>query len=292
MHLQPGEEAKWGMCMALQLFHVASVGLCVVAGYEDGTAAFWRLDSPTQPTCSARLHEEPVMALAIDSCCTGEWQALQGLHFVYLGASCATLCPWHEGPARHEARSIALCIADAGVCHELKGHVHCGFSPASGVFAGGVSGAADDKVVFFCIDWELPALCMRKSLQVKQQGIADLAIRNDGRVTASAGWDSKVRVMDYRKAKALAILRYEVSQLFLTDGQGFASMNYEHCLSAAVSTDCSCQHLEPLERCQLGSSNAPSDRHATDPFCVQVSQGGRNLCLLARTRWTSGVCLA
>ena len=45
------------------------------------------------------------------------------------------------------------------------------------------------------------------TVEVKQQGIADLAIRQDQRIFASAGWDSKIRVFSYGKCKALAILQ-------------------------------------------------------------------------------------
>lgn len=50
-------------------------------------------------------------------------------------------------------------------------------------------------------------LALTASLEVKQQGIADICIRQDQRLFATAGWDGKIRVFNYRKHKALAVLQ-------------------------------------------------------------------------------------
>lgn len=49
---------------------------------------------------------------------------------------------------------------------------------------------------------------MRHPVDLPQAGIADVAIRADGRLFASAGWDNKVRLYSYPRGKPLAVLRY------------------------------------------------------------------------------------
>lgn len=86
----PLEESKWGMCMSLTLFNRVGVDApLVAAGYEDGRLAVWRLAfrQPASsgkggsaevksgglqppmlrsPLFSTKLHNEPLMALALN----------------------------------------------------------------------------------------------------------------------------------------------------------------------------------------------------------------------------------
>ena len=72
---------------------------------------------------------------------------------------------------------------------------------------GGLCAAADNKIHRFSLYPEEQLLELQGTLEVKQQGIADLAIRQDQRIFASAGWDNKIRVFNYVKSKPLAILQ-------------------------------------------------------------------------------------
>lgn len=60
-----------------------------------------------------------------------------------------------------------------------------------------------------CFFLDLPAqqFTLQVTLEVKQQGIADICIRQDQRLFATAGWDGKIRVFHYKKQKALAVLQ-------------------------------------------------------------------------------------
>jgi WD40 repeat protein len=62
--------------------------------------------------------------------------------------------------------------------------------------------------VFFAMDWAACKLTQRASLQLKSPGIAAVAVRQDGRIAASAGWDKQLRVWHYAKARPLAVLQY------------------------------------------------------------------------------------
>ena len=50
-------------------------------------------------------------------------------------------------------------------------------------------------------------LSMTAVLEVKQQGTADICIRQDQRLFATAGWDGKIRVFHHKKRKPLATLQ-------------------------------------------------------------------------------------
>lgn len=75
------------------------------------------------------------------------------------------------------------------------------------ICAGALCAAADNKVHSCWLHPKQKLLELHKTMEVKQQGIADLAIREDQRIFASAGWDNKIRVFNYAKCKPLATLQ-------------------------------------------------------------------------------------
>ena len=78
------------------------------------------------------------------------------------------------------------------------------------VYAGGLCAAADNKLHCFSLDMSAQPLKLSATLEVKQQGIADMCIRQDQRLFATAGWDGKIRVFHYKKRKALAVLHLKL----------------------------------------------------------------------------------
>ena len=46
-----------------------------------------------------------------------------------------------------------------------------------------------------------------KALELRKEGISDVALRGDDRLLATAGWDGRMRLYNYRKAAPLAILK-------------------------------------------------------------------------------------
>ena len=62
-------------------------------------------------------------------------------------------------------------------------------------------------VIKFGIDREGNTLQVLRQVPLKQPGIADAAVRHDGLIFATAGWDHAVRVFGCKKLKLLAVLK-------------------------------------------------------------------------------------
>ncbi|TPX41702.1 hypothetical protein SeMB42_g05457 [Synchytrium endobioticum] len=71
----------------------------------------------------------------------------------------------------------------------------------------GVAAGAENRIATFSIEFDEAG--STKSLQyalLPSAGIADVAIRGDGRIVATAGWDSKIRIFAMKKLRPLAVL--------------------------------------------------------------------------------------
>ncbi len=79
--------------------------------------------------------------------------------------------------------------------------------PFSAVHTGGASGAAEDKVVCFACKAVPGEVTERARLGIPKPGIDALALRPDQRIFAAGGWDGRVRIFNYGKAKPLTILK-------------------------------------------------------------------------------------
>lgn len=92
---------------------------------------------------------------------------------------------------------------------------------------GGVSGSADEKILFFTVDLAETTLKVNKEIVLGRPGIADISIRGDNKIIATGGWDHRVRIYDYHRRRPLAILKYHAKGVtgvsFSADNQILAS---------------------------------------------------------------------
>ncbi|KAM0912715.1 hypothetical protein ACQ4PT_012617 [Festuca glaucescens] len=91
----------------------------------------------------------------------------------------------------------------------VKYHSESALSIAiDGLCTGGISGGADSKIALFSLDHQKGTFSLRNEVEIERPGIASIAIRPDNKITATAGWDHRIRVYNYTKGNALAVLKY------------------------------------------------------------------------------------
>lgn len=72
----------------------------------------------------------------------------------------------------------------------------------------GCCGSPEDQVVCLYVNLVGASIEVKRTLQLKQPGVGGLAIRQDGKILASAGWDGRVRVFKCSNGRPLAVLKY------------------------------------------------------------------------------------
>lgn len=80
------------------------------------------------------------------------------------------------------------------------------FNPAPPL-ADVITGSAEDSLCKLKIDLATFEISLVKRIKLKASGVSDIAIRQDGRIFAAAGWDHSIRVFSSKTCIPLAVLQ-------------------------------------------------------------------------------------
>lgn len=75
------------------------------------------------------------------------------------------------------------------------------------LLTGGISGSAEKTAVCFSLNFKERLVTPVRTTELAQEGISDIAIRTDGRLFVTAGWDGRLRIYNRKRATCLAILK-------------------------------------------------------------------------------------
>ncbi|PHH87213.1 hypothetical protein CDD83_9180 [Cordyceps sp. RAO-2017] len=185
--------AKNGLVMCLRLFHHAG-SLTLLAGFENGCASVHRLDAVGAwiTTYRSQPHSQPVLSMDVhpsrDYFFTSSADSIIAQHPVPVAQQSFSLDASRSGPSVAEAESspsssAKSLLSDAlgtGASHEKR------------------QSAQKQEV------WKHPL----KTINTKHSGQQSLRVRSDGKIFATAGWDSKIRVYSCKTMKELAVLHW------------------------------------------------------------------------------------
>ena len=179
--------------MCLALFHHENC-LTLLAAFENGFATVHRLgaDGEWIPTYRSQAHSQPILSLDVHPD-----------HEYFITSSADSIIAKHPIPITQQEIAIPL---DSG-----ERVIEIIDTPASVPGASLLSAAlqgtptpAPSAAHRTWKEWKDPL----KQVNTKHSGQQSLRIRSDGRIFATAGWDSKVRIYSAKTLKELAVLKW------------------------------------------------------------------------------------
>lgn len=176
------------MAMCLTLFHHKDA-LTLVASFENGYASVHRLgpDGVWFTTYRSQAHSQPILSLDLDP----------GRNF-FITSSADSLIAKHPIPTDRQ-EIISTPNPRVVEVEEVPPKPQSLLSSALKS-----SPSTSSATSPMSQEWREPL----KVVNTKHHGQQSLRIRSDGRIFATAGWDSKVRVYSAKTMKELAVLKW------------------------------------------------------------------------------------
>ncbi|OJD24062.1 hypothetical protein ACJ73_04578 [Blastomyces percursus] len=203
----PDPSVNTGMVMALELFRAPQGNLCLVSGYEDGRVMVHRERSPGA-----------VEKVSFDQPQSWSWERIYTSHPHSQPVLSIALSPLEKQKDRFFLSSSADAIL-------AKHPIPITVAPSMP----SISSKTDTPL---------------KLLNTKHAGQQSLQIRNDGKLSATAGWDGRIRVYSCKNMRELAVLKwhkkgcYAVAFADIGDSnENDANNNAAMESNAAVNTD-------------------------------------------------------
>ncbi|KAF5666340.1 ASTRA-associated 1 [Fusarium heterosporum] len=182
---------KTGMAMCLALLHHKDA-LTLIAAFENGYVVVQRLEPDGQWTTMyhSQAHSQPVLSLGVYS-------------DYFITSSADSIIAKHPIPTD---LFFPLADTEPPMTTERVVEIIDEEPKAKSLLSAGLqtSTQASTSAPRKGVAWRDPL----KTINTKHSGQQSLDIRSDGRIFATAGWDSKVRVYSLKTMKELAVLKW------------------------------------------------------------------------------------
>lgn len=170
--------------------------LVLVAGFENGMCSVFVLHEHAHEwftTYRGQSHSQPVLSLDVD---------VKGEFFISSAAD--SLIAKHPVPVSSQTvlPNIMASVQNVAATDEATSAPPTATTGIGALFTSQAKTSSIGKLATKA--WEDPI----KVANTKHAGQQSLSIRSDGRVFATAGWDSKVRVYATKSLKELAVLKW------------------------------------------------------------------------------------
>ncbi|XP_044717453.1 ASTRA-associated protein 1 [Hirsutella rhossiliensis] len=186
---------KNGLVMSLRLLHRAGC-LTLLAGFEDGCASVQRLcaSGAWVTTYRSQAHSQPILSLD-----------LHPSQECFFTSSADSIIAQHPIPTAQQSLTSSASISGQSIRETGSSEANSAEPFVSDADAPNITADPDaSRPTERLQEWKHPL----KIINTKHSGQQSLKVRSDGKVFATAGWDSKIRVYSSKTLKELAVLQW------------------------------------------------------------------------------------
>lgn len=219
-----------GMAMALALFHHGA-SLALVAAYENGLAAvaFLAEDGVWTTRYQSQPHSQPILSLDLSP----------GKDY-FLTSSADAIVAKHPIPPSGLPVKVGE-LPPAPAADDTRNDRHLDKPPS--LLSQALRGATSPVVEVASRAGQELVTQPLKVINTKHAGQQSLKIRSDGKVFATAGWDSRVRVYSAKTMKEIAVLKWHSVGCYAV---AFSNIHSE--TSSAAGSSAPPSHISAEER--------------------------------------------